>query len=241
MQLTPQAAWEALAAFLRDGVQRLMQQLLEEEVSEKLAQQRAACRSEAPHAVGCRSGHGRPRRLRTLAGDLSIRRPRLRGVAAGFHSDVLPSFIVRFKEAGRPQMEQYLAGLASGDFDRALAGLLGGPPQLSESATARVRRAWLREQQIWRSSPLGALQPRFVWIDRVGVAVGGRPGADPPRLLVAIAWLQEEASRVLALEPCSESPSSVLSRLRERGLPAARLVVGGGDLVPPPRSRVART
>jgi putative transposase len=236
MQLTPQDAWEALAAFLRDGVQRLVQQLLEEEISETLARQRGTGRAE-PRRAGTRSGHGRPRRLRTLAGDLSIRRPRVRGMAAGFRSDVLPSFIERFKQAGRPQMEQYLAGVASADFDRALSGLLGGPPPLSENATARLRRGWLREQQLWRSCPLGELKPRFIWIDRLGIAMGGRHGADPTRLLVAIACLPEEMPRVLALEPCSQSPSTVLSRLRERGLPAAQLVVGGGDLAPPPAGR----
>jgi transposase-like protein len=235
MHLTSRDAWDTLAAFLRKGIERLVQQLLEEEANERLAEQRvAAAPSGGGAPAGCRSGHGRPRRLRTMAGDLRVRRPRLRGFSSGFSSQVLPSFVQRYRQAGQLQMELYLAGLAAADFDRALAGLLGGPPHLSESATARVRRAWLREQQAWRCAPLGRLEPRYLWIDRLGMAGGPGLGARTP-LLVAIASLTDGTSTVLAVEPSAETVSVLLRRLRERGLPAAQLVVGGGDLAPPRR------
>jgi putative transposase len=240
MHLTSHDAWDALAAFLRGGVERLVQQLLEEEVTERLAEHRVSALPGGSSPTGCRSGHGRPRRLRTMAGDLRVRRPRLRGVASGFRSEVLPRFVQRYRQAGLLQMEQYLGGLASGDFDKALAGLLGGPPRLSESATARVRRTWLKEQQAWRCAPLGRLQPRYLWIDRFGVTSGPAPSGGVP-LLVAIASLKDGTSSVLSVEPPGESASVLLRRLRERGLPEAQLVVGGGELAPPCRVAASLT
>ncbi|MGH9866562.1 MAG: transposase [Candidatus Polarisedimenticolia bacterium] len=231
LRLEARETWEALAAFVREGAQRLVQHLLEEEAAERLAEQRAAPGEDSARPRGCRSGHGRPRRLRTFAGDLRIRRPRLRGMAIAFRSDVLPSFTRRFREAAAVQMEQYMAGLAEGDFDRALAGLLGTPPPLSARATGRMRRSWQSQHRAWRTCPLDDLDVSYLWVDRVEIR-GGLPGEG---LVVAVAVLTDGTARVVELESSSGmSPSALLKRLRQRGLRAEKLVVGGGRLAASP-------
>jgi len=60
-----------------------------------------------------------------------LRRPRVRGLVERFESRLLPAFKRRTEEVGRLLPELYLHGLAQGDFDLALRGLLGNGAPLS--------------------------------------------------------------------------------------------------------------
>ena len=55
--------WEQLEDWGRGHVQRLIQELLEEEVTEFLGRAKSARRSESDNETGYRNGYGRPRRL----------------------------------------------------------------------------------------------------------------------------------------------------------------------------------
>ena len=55
--------WEQLEDWVRGHVQRLIQELLEEEVTEFLGRAKSARRSESDNERGYRNGYGRPRRL----------------------------------------------------------------------------------------------------------------------------------------------------------------------------------
>ena len=59
------------------------------------------------------------------SGTITLRRPRVRGVEERFESRVLPLFARRTKELGALLPELYLHGLAEGDFELAMRGLLG--------------------------------------------------------------------------------------------------------------------
>jgi len=72
--------WESLEALARQGVQRLLQQLLEEEVEQVVGRRRYERRDGVDAAPGYRNGLGKPRRLSTMTGTITIRRPRLRGL-----------------------------------------------------------------------------------------------------------------------------------------------------------------
>ena len=74
---------------------------------------------------GYRNGYGKPRRLAMSSGTITLRRPRVRGVEERFESRVLPLFARRTKELGALLPEPYLHGLAEGDFELAMRGLLG--------------------------------------------------------------------------------------------------------------------
>jgi len=120
--------WESLEAFARQGVQRLLQQVLEEEVEGVLGRGRYERRDAVDATPGYRNGHGKPRRLSAMTGTLTIRRPRVRGLEARFESRLLPLFKRRTEEVGRLLPELYLHGLAlGGPVDRpAEGGLAGG-------------------------------------------------------------------------------------------------------------------
>ena len=89
---------EQLEDWVRGHVQRLIQELLEEEVTEFLGRAKSARRPESDNETGYRNGYGRPRRLRLSSGTIQLRRPRVRNTEEEFESVLLPLFVNRTQE-----------------------------------------------------------------------------------------------------------------------------------------------
>lgn len=132
--------YEVLEEVVRMKVQEFIQDILEEEVTEFLGRRRSErIRKEIDTHSGYRNGYGKPRRLALMNGTIKIRRPRLRD-ADEFESKVLPLFKRSTKELSEVLLEPYLHGLAKGDFELALRGLLGGGAPLSPASIQRLKR-----------------------------------------------------------------------------------------------------
>ena len=82
-------------------------------------------RSGSPNRRGYRNGHGEPRRFAMMNGTMEVRRPRVRNTADRFESQILPYFRRKSKQLGELLADLYLHGLATGDFEQAMRGLLG--------------------------------------------------------------------------------------------------------------------
>jgi len=130
---------ERLEEFVREQVQRFIQALLEEEVTELLGRTKSARREAVDAAPGYRNGYGKPRRLPLTSGTITVRRPRVRDLNERFSSRVLPLFKRQTKEVGEFLPQLYLHGLALGDFELALRGLLGEGVPLSPAISAQCR------------------------------------------------------------------------------------------------------
>jgi transposase-like protein len=224
-------AFEQLEAFVRQQAQGMIQRILEEEVEELLG--RVKSQRLAPDApTGYRNGHGRERELSTSFGTIAVRRPRVRNTQDHFESRVLPLFKKRTQEVGETLPNLYLHGLALGDFELALRGLLGDGAPLSASSIARMRLDWLTEYDEWRRRPLNETVIAYLWVDGIYVKAGLEK--DKACLLVAIAGLIDGSKVVLAVESgmreSEASWGSLLRSLRERGMRSPRLVVGDGAL-----------
>jgi putative transposase len=136
------AEWETLEGFARQGVQRLLQRVLEEEVDELLGRARYERRPAVDATTGYRNGFGKPRRLSLSNGTITLRRPRVRGLGERFESRLLPAFKRRTEEVGRLLPELYLHGLAQGDFDLALR-LAAGRRRAAVGAVDRATQSGL--------------------------------------------------------------------------------------------------
>lgn len=224
--------WESLEALARQGVQRLLQQLLEEEVEEVLGRRRYERRDGVDAPPGYRNGWGKPRRLSAMAGTITVRRPRVRGLEARFESRLLPLFKRRTEEVGRLLPELYLHGLAHGDFDLALRGLLGAAAPLSAPSIARLKAGWQAEYDRWKRRRLDDLEPVYVWADGIYVKAGLEK--EKAAMLVMIAALRDGRKVVLAVESgyreSTESWAALLRDLKARGLRAPRLLIADGHL-----------
>ena len=130
---------------VREKAQEFIQQIMEEEVTELLGREKSERSSTVDSAEGYRNGYGKPRRLAMSSGTITLRRPRVRGVEERFESRVLPLFARRTKELGALLPELYLHGLAEGDFELAMRGLLGEGAPLSKSSIQRLRAGWTAE------------------------------------------------------------------------------------------------
>ena len=137
--------WEVLERMVREKAQEFIQQIMEEEVTELLGREKSERRKAADGPEGYRNGYGKPRRLAMSSGTITLRRPRVRGVEERFESRVLPLFARRTKEVGALLPELYLHGLAEGDFELAMRGLLGEGAPLSKSSIRRLRAGWAAE------------------------------------------------------------------------------------------------
>ena len=76
-------------------MQKLIQEVLEEEVTEFLGRAKSARRSGADSDSGYRNGHGRPRKLTLSSGTRELSRPRVRTTDEKFESRLLPLFVNR--------------------------------------------------------------------------------------------------------------------------------------------------
>jgi len=227
---TTAVSWQSLETFARQEVQGFVQRILEEEVIVLLGRRRSERRRAVDAPAGYRNGYGKPRRLAMLNGTISLRRPRLRGMAGRFESRVLPLFERRTNELGELLPELYLHGLSLGDFELALRGLLGDGAPLAASSIARLKAGWALEYDEWRTRRLDERELVYVWADGVYVKAGLE--RERACLLVVIGVLRDGRKELLALasgyRESTESWSAVLRDLRERGVEA--LAVADGAL-----------
>ena len=84
------------------------------------------------------------------------------GLKEWFESRVLPLFAKRTARVRDLIPEWYLHGLAQGDFDLALRGLLGEEAALSASTVSRLKEKWHSELEVWQSRSLDALAVVYV-------------------------------------------------------------------------------
>jgi transposase-like protein len=231
-QRAQRVTWETLEACVRAKAQEFIQGLLEEEVTELLGRGKSERRAVVDAPAGYRNGHGKPRRLTLGSGTITVRRPRVRDLEERFESRILPLFVRRSREVNDLIPELYLHGLAEGDFDLALRGLLGEEAPVSASTVARLKTKWQAETAAWNARRLDDLEVVYLWVDGVYVKAGleDRKAA----VLVLLAGLSDGRKVLVALKSgqreSTESWASILRDVRARGLRAPRLVIGDGHL-----------
>ena len=148
-------------------------------------------------APGYRNGYGKARRLAMSSGTITVRRPRVRGLEERFESRVLPLFARRTKEVGELIPELYLHGLAEGDFELALRGLLGEGAPLSKASIRRLRAVWSSEFEMWAKRSLADREVVYVWADGIYVKAGLE--RDKAALLVVMGAMRDGTKEVLTV------------------------------------------
>jgi transposase-like protein len=211
--------WEKLEAMARERIQEFVQVLLEEEVTALVGRRKSERREAVDAPAVYRNGHGKVRKLAMMGGTIEVRRPRVRGLEERFESRILPLFRRRTEQVGEMLPQLYLHGLAQGDFELALRGLLGDGAPLSPSSIERLRGKWVAEYEAWRRRSLRGLEPVYLWADGIYVKAGLEK--EKACLLVIVAGLRDGRKVVLAVESgyreSEEAWSHVLRDLLARG------------------------
>jgi len=224
--------WDELEMWVRGQAQAFIQGVLEDEVTELLGRGKYERRGGVDVAGAYRNGYGKRRTLTLSCGAIEVKRPRVRGLDARFESRILPLFKKRSKQVKDLLPQLYLHGLALGDFELALRGVLGDGAALSAGTVARLKAKWHTDYEAWGTRRLDELEPVYLWVDGVYVKAGLEK--DKAALLVVIAGLadgrKERVAFVASHRESEAAWSSVLRDLKRRGLRCPRLVVGDGHL-----------
>ena len=224
--------WNNLEEWVRIKVQELIQALLEEEITKLLGRKKSERRRAVDSHPAYRNGYGKGRRRTLGCGTVTVYRPRLRGLEGRFESRILPLFARRTKGISELIPQLYLHGLALGDFDLALRGLLGKGAAISASTVARLKEQWQAEWRRWEKRSLDGLEVVYLWVDGIYVKAGLEK--EKAALLVVIGGLSDGRKVVLAVEPgyreSTESWAEVLRDLKGRGMNCPSLVTGDGNL-----------
>ena len=239
--LQPGSFADPLTEVLRNGARALLAQAVEAEVGEFLAKHIDLKTASGLGRV-VRHGHLPERAVMTGIGPVGVRQPRVRdrGVAAEnaerirFTPAILPPYARRTRSLEVLIPILYLKGISTGDFEEALAALLGkDAPGLSASTIARLKEVWLDEHEYWRKRDLSAKRYVYVWAD--GIYLQARLEDAKQCILVIIGATPEGKKELLGFtDGARESAQDwreLLLDLKNRGLVIApELAVADGAL-----------
>ena len=236
----PDAIDDPLTAVLRSGARRLLVQAIEAEAEAFLAEM-ADRRLVDGRARVVRHGHGPERTIQTGIGPVEVRRVKVRdrapaksGERVRFASRMLPRWAGRTGSLAALLPVLYLRGISTGDFQEALAALLGKEaPNLSPPVIARLRSDWQAEYERWQRRDLSARRYVYVWADGVYLQARMEPQAEC--MLVVIGATPEGRKELVGFQvgtrESAQSWRELLVGLRARGLAIApELAVGDGAL-----------
>ena len=131
----PGAFTDCLTEILRGGARALLTQAVEAEVAEFLAKH-ADLKTETGRQRVVRHGHLPEREIMTGIGPVGVRQPRVRDRAAAeggrlrYLPSILPPYARRSKSLEVLIPVLYLKGISTGDFEEALAALVGRDGQV---------------------------------------------------------------------------------------------------------------
>ena len=231
---------DPLTEIAREGARRMLAVAMGVEADAFVAQHSDVALPDGRQRV-VRHGHGPMRRIQTGVGPLEVQRPKVRDRAdvpeaekIRFTSVILPRWARRSKSLDALLPVLYLRGISTGDFQEALAGLLGkDAPNLSPSVIGRLTAAWEGEYDAWRRRDLSARRYVYIWADGVYLQARMEPIAEC--MLVVIGATPEGKKELVGFQvgtrESAQSWRELLVDLKARGLAVApELAVGDGAL-----------
>jgi len=229
---------DPLTDLLRSGARRLIEQAVEAELAAFL-ETHAGEVIEDGRARVVRHGHLPEREVMTGIGPIPVKVPRARDRGRGaeklrFTSSILPPYLRKAKSVEELLPWLYLKGLSTGDFQEALAALLGpGAGGLSSTTISRLKSDWWEEYERWQRRDLGTRRIVYIWAD--GVYFRPRMAEEKQCVLVLIGadeWGRKEVLGITdGYRESTQSWRELLLDLKRRGLShAPKLAIGDGAL-----------
>lgn len=236
----PDTIDDPLTDILRTGARKLLAQAIEIEAEAYLASMRELKLPDGRERL-VRHGHGPERTIQTGIGPVEVSRVKIRDRGATgeadrirFTSAILPKWARRSKSLDALLPVLYLRGLSTGDFQEALAALLGkDAPNLSPSVIGRLTGEWQAEYERWQARDLSARHYVYVWAD--GVYLQARMEDQAECILVLIGATPEGKKELVGFQAgvreSTQSWRELLVEIKRRGLAIApHIAVGDGAL-----------
>jgi len=231
---------DPLTNILRSGARQLLTQAVEMEAAAFLAAMKDFKLPDGRSRV-VRHGHGPERTIQTGIGPVEVSSVKIRDRGAAidggrirFSSAILPKWARRTKSLDALLPVLYLRGISTGDFQEALAALLGKEaPNLSAAVISRLTAEWKDEYDRWQKRDLSARRYVYVWAD--GVYLQARMEDNAECMLVLIGATPEGKKELVGFQvgarESAQSWRELLIEVKRRGLKIApEIAVGDGAL-----------
>jgi transposase-like protein len=230
---------DPLTEVLRQGARKLLAQAVEGEVAVFLEAYADLTTDDGRQRL-VRHGHLPERTIQTGIGSVEVRQPRVRDRGGAddepirFLPAILPRYARRTKSLDALLPVLYLRGISSGDFQEALAALLGKEaPNLSPAVLGRLKAGWQAEFDRWQQRDLSARRYVYIWAD--GVYLQARMEVEKQCILVLIGATPEGKKELIGFQAgyreSAQSWRELLADLKSRGLAVApELAIGDGAL-----------
>src|SRR3974390_610673 len=236
----PETIDDPLSEIAREGARRMLAQVLIAEADAFVAQWKDLKLPDGRDRI-VRHGHGPQRAIQTGVGPVEVRRAKVRDRAdvgaeekIRFTSSILPKWARRTKSLDALLPILYLRGVSTGDFQEALAALLGKTaPNLSPAVISRLTAEWQADYDAWQKRDLSARRYVYVWADGVYLQARMEPAAEC--MLVLIGATPEGKKELVGFQTgvreSAQSWRELLLDVRRRGLEIAPdLAIGDGAL-----------
>ena len=228
---------DPLSDILRQGARDLIQQAVEAELA-ALLDAHESDRLPDGRSRLVRHGYLPRREVMTGIGAVSVQVPRVRDRGDGaekvrFTSSILPPYLRKAKSIEELLPWLYLKGISTGDFQEALAALLGpNAAGLSSTTISRLKANWWEEYERWQRRDLSTRRFVYIWADGVYF----KPKMEEKQCVLVIIGVDEWGKKeVLAISDgyreSTQSWRELLLDLQHRGLKTAPdLAIGDGAL-----------
>jgi transposase-like protein len=231
---------DPLTNILRNGARRLLAQAVEMEAETFLAAMKDLKLPDGRDRV-VRHGHGPERMIQTGIGPVEVSAVKIRdrggaidGDRIRFSSAILPKWARRTRSLDALLPVLYLRGISTGDFQEALAALVGkDAPNLSAAVISRLTAEWKDEYDRWQKRDLSARRYVYVWAD--GVYLQARMEDNAECMLVLIGATPEGKKELVGFQvgvrESAQSWRELLVEVKRRGLKIGpEIAVGDGAL-----------
>ena len=231
-------ASDPLTELVRNGARKLIEQAIEAELAALLSAH-AEEKSADGRARLVRHGHLPERTVLTGVGPVPVKVPRVRDRGAGadkitFTPSILPRYLRKAKSVEDLLPWLYLKGVSSGDFQEALAALLGPNARgLSATTISRLKADWWEDYQARQKRDLSPRRFLYIWAD--GVYFKPRMAEEKQCVLVIVGADEYGHKELLGMtdgfRESTQSWRELLLDLKRRGLVHdPKLAIGDGAL-----------
>ena len=237
----PGSILDPLTEIAREGARRMLMAALKAEAASFVARFAEERLPDGRQRV-VRHGTGPERMIQTGIGPIPVQRQKVRDRATDvpgekkirFTSNILPKWARRSRSLDALLPVLYLRGVSTGDFQEALAALLGtDAPNLSPGVISRLTAGWQEDYDRWQRRDLSARRYVYIWADGVYLQARMEPQAEC--MLVLIGATPEGRKELVGFQvgvrQSAQSWRELLVDLKARGLAVPpELAVGDGAL-----------
>lgn len=218
---------ECLEELMRHSVRLVLQQVLEDEVTTWLGRDWNA-RGDRQRQ-GQRNGHS-DLSIKTTAGAVDLKRPKLRNTAETYASQLLGKGVVRTAPLEALVISAWVRGLSDRDIEALLGEALGPEAALSKSTASRICQILKDDFETFRNRDLTGIDLDYLFLDGSHFKMHDGTRAEPVMVAYGITTVGQPV--LVAVEPAAAESTDAwadfLAGLTRRGLKVPLLTITDG-------------